>query len=106
MVPLEKVEEELHSLLQSTDRVLAVASVPCERKGERLVVLHLAMEAVVHELTRGLIERGLPNLWVPGDRDFFPVPELPVLSTGKLDLRGVKEMALMLTSTRVVAGSA
>ncbi len=95
MVPLEKVEEELHFLLQTTDRVLAVASVPDERRGERLVVLHLEhVESGAHFLTRGLGERGLPNLWVPADRDFFPVPQLPVLGSGKLDLRRVKEMAL------------
>jgi len=38
-------------------------------------------------------ERGIPNLWIPGDRDYFVVNELPVLGTGKLDLRKVKELA-------------
>ena len=42
MVPLEKIEEELHGLLNTTERMLAVASVPDEKKGERLVVLHLS----------------------------------------------------------------
>src|SRR5205807_5549853 len=74
MVPLEKIEEELHGLLQTTERVLAVASVPDEKRGERLVVLHLAqLETPIPHLCRGLSERGLPNLWVPGERDFFPV---------------------------------
>ena len=95
MVPLEKIEEELHYLLETTERVLAVASVPDERKGERLVVLHLHTTCCdVRVLSRGLSERGLPNLWVPGERDFFPVGHLPVLGSGKLDLKQVKEMAL------------
>ncbi len=95
MVPLEKIEEELHGLLQTSERLLAVAAVPDERKGERLVVLHLAtLETPVPQLCRGLSERGLPNLWVPGERDFFAVPQLPLLGSGKLDLKGVKEMAL------------
>jgi acyl-[acyl-carrier-protein]-phospholipid O-acyltransferase/long-chain-fatty-acid--[acyl-carrier-protein] ligase len=39
-------------------------------------------------------ERGMPNLWVPGDRDYFEVKELPLLGTGKLDLKRVKDVAL------------
>ncbi len=38
--------------------------------------------------------RGLPNLWVPAERDFYAVPELPVLGSGKVNLKRVKEMAL------------
>ena len=62
-------------------RVLAVASVPDEKRGERLVVLHLAhLSSPPCHLCRGLSELGLPNLWVPGERDFFPVPNLPTRS--------------------------
>ncbi len=96
MVPLERIEEELHGILETSERVLAVASVPDEKKGERLVVLHLGeMEVVATRLCRGLSERGLPNLWVPGERDFFPVQQLPVLGSGKLDLKRVKDLALL-----------
>ncbi|MBI1913593.1 MAG: AMP-binding protein [Planctomycetes bacterium] len=95
MVPLEKIEEELHGLLQTAERVLAVASVPDEKKGERLVVLHLSLDSAdARQLSKGLSERGLPNLWVPGERDFYPIDHLPVLGSGKLDLKQVKEMAL------------
>ena len=95
MVPLEKIEEDLHAVLGTADRVLAVASVPDEKKGERLIVLHLpTMAMTVDTLTTGLSERGLPNLWVPSDRDFHVVDEMPVLGTGKLDLRRVKELAM------------
>jgi len=93
---MEKIEEELHGLLQTAERVLAVASVPDDRKGERLVVLHLGLNgADARELSKGLSERGLPNLWVPGERDFYPIDHLPVLGSGKLDLKRVKEMALI-----------
>jgi acyl-[acyl-carrier-protein]-phospholipid O-acyltransferase/long-chain-fatty-acid--[acyl-carrier-protein] ligase len=97
MIPLEKVEEDMHAVLGTNDRVLAVASVPDERRGERLVVLHLPTLALKpRELGQRLAERGLPNLWVPGDRDYYEVKELPVLGTGKLDLRRVKELAVKL----------
>ena len=42
---------------------------------------------------QGLAGRGLPNLWVPSPRDFFAVPELPHLGSGKLDLKRLKEHA-------------
>ena len=94
MIPLEKLEEEMHAVLGTNDRVLAVAAVPDDRRGERLIVLHLATLAMApRELGKMLGERGIPNLWIPGDRDYFVVNELPVLGTGKLDLRKVKELA-------------
>lgn len=95
MVPLEKVEEDMHAVLGTNDRVLAVTAVPDEKRGERLVVLHLpTLAKKPRELAQGLGERGLPNLWVPGERDYYEVKELPVLGSGKLDLRKVKDLAL------------
>jgi acyl-[acyl-carrier-protein]-phospholipid O-acyltransferase/long-chain-fatty-acid--[acyl-carrier-protein] ligase len=94
MVPLEKVEEDMLAALGTNDRVLAVTAVPDDRRGERLVVLHLpTFTTPARELAQKLNERGLPNLWIPGERDYFEVKELPVLGTGKLDLRRLKEMA-------------
>lgn len=96
MVPLEKVEEELHAILETSEQVCAVASVPDEARGERLVVLHLALDGGrdVRALSQQLGDRGLPNLWLPAERDFFQVDELPVLGSGKLNLHRLKEMAL------------
>jgi acyl-[acyl-carrier-protein]-phospholipid O-acyltransferase/long-chain-fatty-acid--[acyl-carrier-protein] ligase len=99
MVPLEKVEEELQALVGSSERVLAVTCVSDESRGERLVVLYTSLPG--HDprgLSRGLMARGLPNLWVPGERDFFQVHELPVLGSGKLDLMRVKAMAQEVVS--------
>jgi acyl-[acyl-carrier-protein]-phospholipid O-acyltransferase/long-chain-fatty-acid--[acyl-carrier-protein] ligase len=97
MVPLEKVEEELHAILQTSDRLCAVTAIPDQRKGERIVVLHLPLNGMdVNQLWRNLNERGLPNLYIPGPRDFFLVDELPVLGSGKLDLRRCKEKAMEL----------
>ena len=67
---------------------------PDDRRGERLVVLHLPTFTMpTREMGQKLGERGIPNLWVPGERDYFAVKELPVLGTGKLDLRKVKDLA-------------
>jgi acyl-[acyl-carrier-protein]-phospholipid O-acyltransferase/long-chain-fatty-acid--[acyl-carrier-protein] ligase len=95
MVPLEKVEEELHHVLGTNERVCAVTSVPDEKKGERLVVLHTPLNGTdVRQLCQQLGGRGLPNLWVPGERDFYEIPELPILGSGKLDLKRLKELAV------------
>jgi acyl-[acyl-carrier-protein]-phospholipid O-acyltransferase/long-chain-fatty-acid--[acyl-carrier-protein] ligase len=95
MVPLQRIEEELHGILRTTDLVCAVTAVPDDRKGERVVVLHLPLDGTdVRQLSEQLTGRGLPGLGLPGERDFFQVPEIPVLGSGKLDLKRVKELAL------------
>jgi acyl-[acyl-carrier-protein]-phospholipid O-acyltransferase/long-chain-fatty-acid--[acyl-carrier-protein] ligase len=52
------------------------------------------LTVAVPEVWKRLSDRGLPNLYVPGQRDFFQVAELPILGSGKLDLRKCKEKAL------------
>jgi acyl-[acyl-carrier-protein]-phospholipid O-acyltransferase/long-chain-fatty-acid--[acyl-carrier-protein] ligase len=97
MVPMEKVEEELHHILGTNDKLCAVTAIPDRAKGERLVVLHLPLpEMSPQDLWKRLNERGLPNIYVPGQRDFVQVPELPILGSGKLDLRKCKERAMEL----------
>lgn len=99
MVPLERVEEELHAAMGATDRYLAVTAVPDEAKGERLIVLHTPLPGTdPRQLCQKLSERNLPNLWIPKERDFYPLEELPVLGSGKLDLKRLKKVALDLTS--------
>ena len=44
-----------------------------------------------------LAQCDLPNLWKPRADQFFRVDHFPLLGTGKLDLRKVKEMAAQLT---------
>jgi acyl-[acyl-carrier-protein]-phospholipid O-acyltransferase/long-chain-fatty-acid--[acyl-carrier-protein] ligase len=98
MVPLERIEEELHDLLEAGgDRLVAVTCVPDEVRGERLVVLYLeGANLDIPGIVKQMSQRGLPSLWLPAERDYYPVPEMPVLGTGKLDLRGLKELALKL----------
>jgi acyl-[acyl-carrier-protein]-phospholipid O-acyltransferase/long-chain-fatty-acid--[acyl-carrier-protein] ligase len=104
MVPLEKIEEELHDILGTSERVCAVTCVPDEMRGERLVVLYVAVTLSHHgrevrPWCKELSVRGLPNLWLPSERDFFAVAELPLLGSGKVNLKGVKELALSLAKS-------
>jgi acyl-[acyl-carrier-protein]-phospholipid O-acyltransferase/long-chain-fatty-acid--[acyl-carrier-protein] ligase len=98
MVPHQKIEDELHEIARTSERTFVVTAVPDEGKGERLVVLHVDLNGLdVRMLWQQLSGKGLPNLWVPRERDFFLVPELPVLGSGKVDLKRVKELALERT---------
>jgi len=102
MVPHIKVEERLHELAGATEQMFVVAGVPDEKKGERLVVLHKLPGDRLPEVLEKLSQTDLPNLWKPRGDQFFHVESFPLLGTGKLDLRKVKEMAGMFASKRVV----
>jgi acyl-[acyl-carrier-protein]-phospholipid O-acyltransferase/long-chain-fatty-acid--[acyl-carrier-protein] ligase len=99
MVPLERLDDEMQEILATGgDRMLAVAAVPDEKRGERLVVLYLSeIEARVCDLLAALPKRGIPNLWVPDRRDCYPVETMPVLGSGKLDLKKLGDVARELS---------
>jgi acyl-[acyl-carrier-protein]-phospholipid O-acyltransferase / long-chain-fatty-acid--[acyl-carrier-protein] ligase len=97
MVPHLLIEDSIREFLGDENdeeaAVIAVAAVPDERKGERLVVLHQKLQRTPDEICRALAGAGLPNLWIPSPDSFHEVDEVPHLSTGKLDLRAVNELA-------------
>jgi acyl-[acyl-carrier-protein]-phospholipid O-acyltransferase/long-chain-fatty-acid--[acyl-carrier-protein] ligase len=94
MVPLELIEEEMHKALGTAERVVAVVAVADKKRGERLVVLHLSDPGTgVKTILKQLGERGLPNLWIPDERDCYTISEFPVLGSGKLDLKRLKDLA-------------
>ncbi|MEX2139895.1 MAG: AMP-binding protein [Pirellulales bacterium] len=96
MVPHIKIEETLQRIVGAGEEELTVAvtAVPDERKGERLVVLHTKLEKSPQQICRELAAAGLPNLWIPSPDSFVEVQQIPVLGTGKFDLKGMKEVAL------------
>jgi acyl-[acyl-carrier-protein]-phospholipid O-acyltransferase/long-chain-fatty-acid--[acyl-carrier-protein] ligase len=99
MVPHIKLEECLLKILDRPDDaehgpLLCVTSVPDPKKGERIVVLHRPLPLPVPEVLNRLAQVGLPNLWLPSADSFCEVPEVPLLGTGKTDLKAVKKLAL------------
>ncbi len=92
MVPHIRLEEEIQRILGELDTVCAVTGVPDEQKGEKLVVLY-TKEMAVGDIVKKLAESGLPNLWIPRKENFYQVESIPILGTGKLDLKVVKKMA-------------
>jgi acyl-[acyl-carrier-protein]-phospholipid O-acyltransferase/long-chain-fatty-acid--[acyl-carrier-protein] ligase len=93
MVPHLKIEEKLQELAGAAEQMFVVAAVPDEKKGERLVVLHKLAEKDLRTCLENFAASDLPNLWKPKAESFFRVENFPLLGTGKLDLRAVKEMA-------------
>ena len=93
MVPHGRVEEELHKAAGVTTPTFAVTALPDERKGERLAVVHTFAQERVGDLVGSMQSAGLPNLFIPRADAFVKVEALPLLGTGKLDLRAVKRIA-------------
>ncbi len=96
MVPHLRVEEEIQQLLGGHDaeeQLAVVSAVPDERKGERLIVLHLPIEKSPAEICKHLKSIGLPNLWIPSPDSFMEIETMPLLGSGKLDLKKVAQMA-------------
>lgn len=101
MVPHLKIEESLQQLVGGDEESavqLAVTAVPDERKGERLIVLHTALPKSPQELCADLMALGLPNIYIPSPDSFFEVEQIPILGTGKLDLRRMKDLAIELAA--------
>jgi acyl-[acyl-carrier-protein]-phospholipid O-acyltransferase/long-chain-fatty-acid--[acyl-carrier-protein] ligase len=94
MVPHGTVEEALHQAADLETQTFAVTGVPDERKGEQLAVLHTLDEARIPEILDRLSLNGLPNLFIPSRTNFVKVDALPVLGSGKMDLRTLKRIAM------------
>ncbi len=109
MVPHEGVEQAVVTALgldkpsggeeESGSQLVAITSIPDEQKGEALVLLSAipahgreeGRRAALNTIRNAFAARAIPNLWVP--RNLLPVEQIPILPTGKLDLRRCKLLA-------------
>ena len=96
MVPHLKIEEAIHGILG--DFACAVAGIPDDHRGERLVALHTRPDISAAEIWRLLSETELPKLWLPKRENIYHVEALPMLGSGKLDLRRVATVAQTLAA--------
>ncbi len=95
MVPHLRVEEAIADVLELDNEEVkfVVTSVPDPKKGERLVVLHTDLGRSPDDIRRALSAGGLPPLWIPSPDNFRRVEFIPMLGTGKLDLKRIKDAA-------------
>jgi acyl-[acyl-carrier-protein]-phospholipid O-acyltransferase/long-chain-fatty-acid--[acyl-carrier-protein] ligase len=103
MVSHVHLEEALHQALGTLEQRLVVTAISDHQKGERFVVLHLDLGLAVDELLKRVRDSGLPALWVPRREHFYQVESLPLMGSGKLDLKMVKQAAQKLTARMTVA---
>ena len=76
---------------------MVVTAVPDAKKGEKLVVLYVDLPVAPEEICKKVADLELlPPLWIPSTINFHKVEEIPVLGTGKLDLKGVKQKAMQI----------
>jgi acyl-[acyl-carrier-protein]-phospholipid O-acyltransferase/long-chain-fatty-acid--[acyl-carrier-protein] ligase len=97
MVPHETVEAAINKVLgldAESERKIAVVGVPDEQKGEAILLLSTisgpALEQECIDLRYKLLDEGLSSLWCP--KQIVPVNEIPVLASGKLDIKGCEAL--------------
>ncbi len=93
MVPHGTVEQALVQALgidAGESYAVVVTGIPDPGKGEALVVL-TTLDVTAETVREKLTAAGLTNLWIP--RVVRRVEKIPVLSTGKLDLKGCQALA-------------
>lgn len=98
MIPHERVEEYIVQALGIQDhdeRCITIVGLPDEQKGEQLVLLSTLSAGnpgqEIIDLRYRLLEMKVPSLWIP--KTMLPVDEIPLLASGKLDIRGCETKA-------------
>ena len=93
----ETVEAAVNKVLGldgETERRIAIVGVPDEQKGEAILLLSTiagpAHEQECIDLRYKLLDEGLSSLWCP--KTIVPVTEIPVLASGKLDIKGCEAL--------------
>ena len=99
MVPHESIEHKIIDLLGFAgrdERLIAIMGVQDEAKGEALVLLN-AVDVDLGQLRDKLRDAGVPNLWIP--KKLCRVDAIPVLASGKLDLRKCQDLAATIENS-------
>jgi acyl-[acyl-carrier-protein]-phospholipid O-acyltransferase / long-chain-fatty-acid--[acyl-carrier-protein] ligase len=102
-VPFAAIEEALAPLTGGSEEGApraVVTAVPDEATGERLVVVHTALDQSPDELVKGLADAGLPRLFIPAPADFYEIETMPLIGIGKVDLEAINRFARLAAATR------
>lgn len=98
MVPHETVEAAITKALGldgEAERKIAVVGIADVQKGEAIALLSCVagelLEQEVVDIRYKLMDMGIPSLWCP--KKIMPVEEIPVLASGKLDIKACQALA-------------
>jgi acyl-[acyl-carrier-protein]-phospholipid O-acyltransferase/long-chain-fatty-acid--[acyl-carrier-protein] ligase len=92
MVPHLKIEEAISEALGGAASV--VTAVPDERRGEKLMAFYTHNGMTKEELWNKLNQSDLPKLWIPKRENLHLIDALPLLGSGKVDLKKIKTLAM------------
>lgn len=94
MVPHLAIESAIQEATGVDENQVAVTGVPDPKQGERLCVLYTDLGISPVEVQQRLTAGKMPKVWIPTPRDFVQVAEIPITSTGKVDLKRLKDIVL------------
>jgi acyl-[acyl-carrier-protein]-phospholipid O-acyltransferase/long-chain-fatty-acid--[acyl-carrier-protein] ligase len=92
MVPHMKIEDVINEVLGSAGAV--VTAIPDEQRGEKLIAFYTQNGISRDELWIRLNRTELPKLWIPKRENLHQIESIPILGSGKADLKKVKTIAL------------
>lgn len=92
MISLSMVENALHEVLCDDD-IISVTNLKDDKKGEKIVLLYEGEKSIakIRELVKNSHLNALMRPSV-----IHKVEKIPVLGTGKVNFKGVKDLALQL----------
>ena len=94
MVPHGALEAALQTACGIDEPSVAVVGLPDDGDGEALAVCYTPRAGNADTLLAALRRSGLPNLWIPSRDAFVRVAGIPLLGTGKTDLRALRDTVL------------
>jgi acyl-[acyl-carrier-protein]-phospholipid O-acyltransferase/long-chain-fatty-acid--[acyl-carrier-protein] ligase len=93
MVPHGVIERHLQEIVGGEEPAVLVTALRCAKKGERLAVLYTFAPERLDAVRDALRSEGLPGLFQPHRDHYVHVPSLPLLGSGKADLRAARRIA-------------
>jgi acyl-[acyl-carrier-protein]-phospholipid O-acyltransferase/long-chain-fatty-acid--[acyl-carrier-protein] ligase len=103
MVPHGTVEHKLLECFgwEGTETpLIAIVGIPDASKGEQLVMV-TTQKVKIEEVREKLLAAGLPALWIP--KLVRHVENIPLLGSGKLDLKGCRSIAMQQANMAAAA---
>jgi acyl-[acyl-carrier-protein]-phospholipid O-acyltransferase / long-chain-fatty-acid--[acyl-carrier-protein] ligase len=91
MVPHMRIEEVINEVLGNAAAV--VTALPDEQRGEKLIAFYTHNGISRDELWNKLNQSALPKLWIPKRENLFSLESIPLLGSGKIDLKRIKALA-------------
>ena len=92
MIPHMVIEEAINKLLGEAASV--VTAVPDEQRGEKLIAFYSRNGVSAEELWEKLNQSDLPKLWIPKRENIHCIDSIPLLGSGKVDLKHIKRLAV------------